>query len=132
MVMIFMALMGLVFVFGRNMLPVLYIENAEVRQLAATLLILAALYQLSDGIQVVALGVLRGLADVRTPTIITLIAYWGVALPTGYFLGFYLSWEAKGIWLGLFVGLTLAALLLFLRFKQQISRLAKNQARENQ
>jgi MATE family multidrug resistance protein len=125
MVGLFMACTGLTFVIGRFFLPTLYIESAEVRQLAARLLIMAALFQLSDGVQVVALGVLRGLADVRIPTIITLFAYWGVALPTGYFLGFYLSWESRGIWSGLLVGLTLAAGLLFWRYQHKISHLEK-------
>ena len=91
--------------------------------LAAQLLIIAALFQVSDGIQVVGLGALRGMADVNIPTLYTLIAYWLVGLPVAYSLGFWVSMGPLGIWLGLLIGLTLAAILLTIRFNN-ISRKA--------
>ena len=77
---------------------------------------IAAVFQLSDGIQAVGLGMLRGLTDVKIPTLIALVAYWVIALPLGYVLAFPVGWGAPGIWLGLSAGLTVAAILLPLRF----------------
>jgi MATE family multidrug resistance protein len=86
--------------------------------LAASLLVLAGLFQLSDGIQVVGLGVLRGLEDVKVPTIVTFLAYWGLGLPLGYLLAFKLGFAEKGIWIGLLIGLTLTAGMLLYRFNR--------------
>jgi len=118
MVILFMGVNALIFIIGRNFLPGLYIDNLEVTKLAASLVVIAAFFQLSDGIQVVGLGALRGLSDVKIPTLITFIAYWVIALPLGYFLGFKLGLGVSGIWYGLFVGLSLAAVLLFIRFNK--------------
>ncbi|MDR3386629.1 MAG: MATE family efflux transporter [Rudaea sp.] len=94
----------------------LYTDDAGVAALAAQLLLLAAVFQFSDGIQVTANGALRGLKDTTVPMVITMLAYWGVGMPLGYWLGFGLGMGARGIWMGLIAGLTGAALLLFLRF----------------
>lgn len=118
MVTLFMSVNALIFIIGRNFLPTLYIENAEVIKLATSLVVIAAFFQLSDGIQVVGLGALRGLEDVRVPTLITFIAYWVLALPLGYFLGFKLGMGVNGIWYGLSIGLSVAAILLFVRFNK--------------
>jgi multidrug resistance protein, MATE family len=91
-------------------------SQANVMHIAASLVFIAAFFQLSDGIQVVGIGVLRGLADVNVPTLITLISYWLIALPTSYVLGFVLHYDAPGVWIGLLVGLSVAALLLTARF----------------
>jgi MATE family multidrug resistance protein len=88
----------------------------EVIQISASLLVIAGLFQLSDGVQVVGLGVLRGMEDVKFPTIITLIAYWVLGLPLGYFLAFELEMGAEGIWYGLLIGLSITAVVLFFRF----------------
>ena len=101
----------------------LYIDDPEVIQIASTLLIIAALFQISDGVQVVGLGALRGLEDVRVPGVISLIAYWVIGLPVGYMLGFKLGFGVNGVWLGLLAGLSVAALLLFLRFKKLSNQL---------
>ena len=94
----------------------LFTQDAQVISLGQSILFIAALFQLSDGIQVVGLGVLRGMSDVKIPTLITLVAYWVLALPFAYLLGFTFKLGAEGIWLGLLTGLTIAAVLLFLRF----------------
>ena len=91
-------------------------DNTEVISIASTLLIVAAIFQISDGIQVVVLGALRGLQDVKIPTIITFIAYWVVGFPVSFYLGIYTELKAIGIWIGLLAGLTVAALFLYLRF----------------
>ena len=82
------------------------------------LIIVAGLFQLSDGAQVVGLGSLRGMSDVKVPTFITFAAYWVMAIPLSYIFGFVLDYGPQGIWYGLLVGLTIAAVALFLRFKK--------------
>jgi MATE family multidrug resistance protein len=85
--------------------------------LSASLLIIAGLFQLSDGVQVVGLGVLRGMEDVKIPTFVTLMAYWVLGLPLGYLLAFELGFAEKGIWYGLLIGLSITAVMLFYRFR---------------
>lgn len=94
----------------------LYTHNATVIALAAQLLVLAGLFQFSDGIQAASNGALRGLKDTRVPMAITLFAYWGVGMPVGWWLAFHRGLGARGMWMGLIAGLTVAAVLLFGRF----------------
>jgi MATE family multidrug resistance protein len=117
----FMSVCSLAMVLFDRFLLELYINDAEVINLALPLLGIAAIFQLSDGIQVVGLGVLRGLADIKIPTIITFVAYWVVALPLGYVLGFVFGLKSIGIWLGLLCGLTVSALFLYFRFRYLIN-----------
>lgn len=108
---------GLIFLLFNSLLVNLYITDApDVARIAATLVFMAGFFQLSDGIQVVGIGVLRGLSDVNVPTLITLFSYWLVALPTSYLLGFTFGFDAAGVWVGLLVGLSVAAALLTARF----------------
>ncbi|EDM44852.1 multidrug resistance protein [unidentified eubacterium SCB49] len=100
-------------------------DNTEVASIAATLLLIAAVFQISDTIQVVALGALRGMQDVMIPTLMTFIAYWMVGFPISYYLGLYTDYGSKGIWLGLLAGLTVSGILLFMRFNY-LSRKFKN------
>lgn len=93
-----------------------YTTDAAVIGKAAGLLTIAALFQLSDGLQAYFNGALRGLKDVTLPMLFTVVAYWGVGLPTGWWLGFERGWGARGLWLGLTAGLTVSALLLSSRF----------------
>lgn len=116
MVALFMLLCALGFLLFHQLLPPLFTPEEDVRQIAAGLIIIAAFFQVSDGLQVVALGILRGLKDVKMPSYIAIVAYWLAGLPAGYFFAFVLNWNEKGIWWGYVVGLSLAALLLFLRF----------------
>jgi MATE family multidrug resistance protein len=126
---------GILFVIMHNFLPHLFlnmenvnqaIENKEVIIIASKLLLVAAVFQISDGIQVVVLGALRGLQDVKVPMYITFVAYWVVGFPISFFLGKYTELEAVGVWIGLLAGLSTAALFLYLRFhkltKQQLSK----------
>ncbi len=105
----------LFFVF-KNFLPTLYIDDAAVITTAASLLLIAGLFQLSDGIQVVVLGALRGLQDVKIPTYLTFVAYWIIGFPVSFVLGKVLGFGSQGIWIGLFAGLTASAILLLMRF----------------
>lgn len=111
-----MLVSGIIFITLNHYLPMLYIDDPEVISIASTLLIIAAFFQLSDGIQAVGIGVLRGLTDVKIPTIITFVAYWIIGLPVGYILGFLNYFGVKGIWIGLLVGLTASAIMLTIRF----------------
>lgn len=119
----FMAICGLLFIILRNFLPSLYIDNAEVQQLSASLLIIAAGFQISDGAQAVGLGVLRGLTDVKIPTLVTFIAFFILSIPGGYFLGFTLGLGVQGVWYALSGGLTIAAILHLIRFNSLTKRL---------
>jgi MATE family multidrug resistance protein len=105
---------GLIFILFRNYLPTLYVSDEVVISYASSLLIIAALFQLSDGVQAVGIGILRGLTDVKIPTAITFIAYWIVGLPVGYLLGFTLELGVQGVWMVAF-GLTTSSILLTLR-----------------
>lgn len=109
---------ALLFILGRYFLPSLYIEDQPVIELTASLLIIAAFFQLSDGIQVVTAGALRGLQDVKIPSLLIFVAYWIIALPLGYWLAFPLKMGAHGIWIGLFLGLTLTATAMVVRFNR--------------
>ncbi|HSW55688.1 MAG TPA: MATE family efflux transporter [Ignavibacteriaceae bacterium] len=110
---------GIIFILGRNFLPTLYVNDEVVISYASSLLVIAALFQLSDGTQAVGIGILRGLTDVKIPTAITFIAYWIVGLPVGYLLGFNFEMGVQGVWIGLLFGLTTSAILLTLRFNSR-------------
>ena len=115
-VFLIMSVFALLFILLKDILPVFYIDNFEVISLASQLLIIAALFQLSDGIQVVILGALRGLQDVKIPTVICFIAYWIIGFPVSYYFGQPGQLGSMGIWLGLLAGLTSSAILLYFRF----------------
>jgi MATE family multidrug resistance protein len=108
---------AILFIAGKEFLPSLYIDNPEVISLTASLLIIAGFFQLSDGLQVVCAGALRGLQDVKVPTVLIFAAYWVIALPLGYWLAFPLKLGPSGIWYGLLIGLTLTAIAMILRFQ---------------
>jgi MATE family multidrug resistance protein len=125
----FMVGAALLFWTAPNAIVGLYLDpsipgNADVIALAVSLLGIAALFQVFDGVQVAAMGALRGLKDTRGPMIIALITYWGIGLSTGYVLGITLQWGAEGLWWGLVIGLAAAALLLSLRFRRRIRRVS--------
>ncbi|MDY6918788.1 MAG: MATE family efflux transporter [Pseudomonadota bacterium] len=110
----------------RHPIAAIYTDDPVVIELAAGLLLFAALFQLSDCLQVGANGVLRGMKDTRWPMLITVLAYWGLGLPVGYLLGLT-HWlgpplAARGFWIGLLVGLTAAAIMLCWRVQWQLRR----------
>lgn len=107
-----------------------YADNMEVMNIAANLLIAAAIFQISDSIQVVMLGALRGLQDVKIPTLITFISYWVVGFPISFFFGAKDMYGSFGIWLGLLAGLTTASVLLFIRFNKLTIKLIKTKHHE--
>lgn len=113
---VFMTCSAVLFILLRHWLPTIYIHDNEVIRIAAILLIMAAIFQISDGVQVVGLGVLRGLQDVKIPTMITFIAYWLIGLPISYISAVVYDHGPMGVWLGLVIGLTVSAGLLTWRF----------------
>lgn len=119
----FMLICGIAMISLRFQLPLFYLEDPEVIALAAQLLIIAALFQLSDGIQLVTLGALRGMQDVVIPSVITFVSYWLIAIPLGVLLAIYMKMQSVGVWIGLLIGLTLSAIMLLLRFHQQSKKL---------
>ena len=102
-----------------------YLDNQEVVAIASKLLLVAAVFQISDSIQVVFLGALRGLQDVKTPTLMTFISYWVIGFPISYFLGQEDVYGSTGIWIGLLAGLGSASIFLYLRFIYLTNRLIK-------
>jgi len=115
-VLAYMGLAALAFVALRHWLPTLFTTDPAVVGLAANLLLIAAVFQLFDGLQVVLLAALRALTDAFLPTLLAGVAYLLVALPASYSLAFWLGWREAGIWTGYAVGLATAAVLFFSRF----------------
>ncbi len=113
---IMMGIFGVLFILFRKELPAFYIDDPDVIILASNLIIIAALFQIPDGIQSVGLGVLRGIRDTKVPTLVTFIAYWIIAIPLCYFLGVTKNYGPIGIWIGLMMGLWIAAIFHLLRF----------------
>ena len=120
------------FLLLRDWLPTLYldtnniaktIENSEVILIASELLIIVALFQIFDGLQVAILGALKGMQDVKIPTLITFIAYWIIGFPICFYLGLYTSLKSSGIWIGLSIGLISASIMLYLRFNYLTKKL---------
>jgi MATE family multidrug resistance protein len=125
-VLAFMSVTALIFVVFHQWLPWVVTADTSVIAVASQLLIIAAIFQLFDGAQVIGLGILRGMGDVNVPTIITFLAYWVVGLPLGYWLGLYLGLGANGVWYGLVAGLGVASVLLYLRFTSTTKKHIKN------
>lgn len=115
---IFIVISVILIISLHDVLPALYIQDAGVEELAAALLLISAFFQLGDGLQAICLGALRGMEDVRIPTIFTFIAYWAVGLPVGYFLMERFDLGAQGIWYGLSAGLIFSAVMMCLRFER--------------
>lgn len=131
---IFAVIFALGFLLLHKVLPTIYvdlddpinsIDTTEVVAIASTLLLVSAVFQISDSLQVVALGALRGLQDVKIPTVITFISYWAIGFPISYYFGKEELLGSVGIWLGLIAGLTSAAILLYIRFNYLTKKLIK-------
>jgi MATE family multidrug resistance protein len=120
-----MSVFGVMFILFKEQLPLLFITNKEVVSIASGLLVLVGVFQISDGLQAVVLASLRGLQDVKMPTIITFVAYWIIGFPICYYLGLYTDLKTYGIWIGLLISLTVSALLLIWRFNYLTNKLLK-------
>ena len=103
--------------------PAKFADNYEVWSMASKLLLIAAVFQISDTMQVVVLGALRGMQDVKIPTLITFIGYWLIGFPISYYLSMFTEYGISGIWIGLLAGLTSCAIMLLMRFTYLSRRL---------
>jgi MATE family multidrug resistance protein len=121
-VMLIMGGFAILFLMINNFLPKVFSSDLQIVNLASKLLIIAALFQLFDGIQVTIVGILRGLEDFKIPTLISLVGYWIIALPLAYWLAFILKLETVGVWIGLLVSLIFAAIVLFWRLNYLINK----------
>ena len=121
-VMLIMGGFTILFLMINNFLPKVFSSDLQIVNLASKLLIIAALFQLFDGIQVTIVGILRGLEDFKIPTLISLVGYWIIALPLAYWLAFILKLETVGVWIGLLVSLIFAAVVLFWRLNYLINK----------
>lgn len=117
----------------RHPLAALFNKDPMVMEMAAGLLLLAAFFQISDATQAIGAGLLRGIKDVKTPTILITIAYWVIGIPAGYLLAFNAKLGASGMWLGFIIGLSAASIFLIIRFlrmagrrKQSVTQLASS------
>ena len=128
---------ALIFVLFHEYLPILFVDmhnlddlskNTEVVIIASQLLLVAAVFQISDGIQVVVLGALRGLQDVKIPMYIAFLSYWVIGFPISIYFGLFTELKAIGIWIGLLAGLTAAAIFLYLRFNYLTKKLITQNA----
>ena len=94
----------------------IYTDDSNVQSIAVSLLAMAAIFQISDGLQVSGAGALRGLKDTKIPMIVNFTAYWLIGIPAGYAFGLWLDYGPQGLWVGLICGLTVAAILHNARF----------------
>lgn len=125
-VMAYMLLCGIVLLLLRYQLPRLFSPDPLVIKQAASLIMVAALFQLFDGLQVVCLGILRGFADVKVPMIIAGIAYTLIGIPVSYVLTFVWKIGPEGIWFGFVAGLASAGILLAIRIRKKIREVEQN------
>jgi len=118
-----MSITGILFYSLRNFLPSFYTDDLQVISAASSLLIIATFFQVSDGLQATALGVLRGIQDVKIPTVISFVSYFIIALPLEWLFGTYYGLGSFGVWIALAIGLTISAILLTKRFYHKFSAL---------
>ena len=130
----FAFIFSLVIYLLRDYLPYIYIdinnqenyfENIRLVSIASKLFIIVAIFQLVDSAQVIVLGTLRGMQDVKIPTIIVFIAYWIIGFPISFILGDESLMAESGIWIGLLSGLTFSSLFLYLRFLYLTNKMIK-------
>lgn len=117
---------ALIFIFTRNYIPLIFTDDARVVEIASLLLICVAVWQFSDGLQIITQGVLRGVRDMNTTVVIAFISYILVTLPVGYTCAFVFGMSAPGLWVGFIIGLGLAAVLLSLRWRKVFRQLRQS------
>lgn len=115
-VVVYMMITASILILARNYLPLIYLDDKQIVGLVASLMVITGAFQLADGIQAVAIGMLRGLQDMKIPTVITFFAYWAFAIPFGRYLAFNTELKLFGIWYGLAGGLYISAAFLLWRF----------------
>ncbi len=120
---VIMLVFSILFMVFKNYLPLIFTTEKEVVEIATSLLIIAGIFQISDGLQAVILAALRGMQDVKIPTYITFVAYWVIGFPISYYLGLHTEYKTFGIWIGLLISLTASAIMLLIRFNYLTKRL---------
>jgi MATE family multidrug resistance protein len=113
---------AILFVLLRYALPQFFTSNGNVQALASVLLLMAGIFQISDSTQAIGAGLLRGIKDVKLPTLLIGVAYWVIGIPIGYLLAYQFKMGAVGMWLGLILGLTFASLFLQRRFLKMVKK----------
>lgn len=121
----FMASAAAIFWIAPRLVAEIYTSDQEVVATAASLLMIAAFFQLFDGIQTVATGALRGLGDTRTPMFAHVLCYWGIGLPVGWWLTYPQGWGARGFWTGLSLALILIGIVLLAAWQRRIRKVAE-------
>ena len=116
---------GITFILFKNYLPAFYINEKQVIEIASQLLVVAALFQIFDGLQASSISVLRGLTDTKIPMLISFASYWLIGIPIAMLLGFYFSLGATGIWIGLLISLSLLGSIMLVRFNIKSRQLVK-------
>ena len=122
----FMLVSGLIFISFRFYLPYLFTNETNVINEAAKLLFVAAFFQIFDGVQIIGLGNLRGMADVKFPTYVAMFSYWGLGIPSCYLFGVIFNIGAQGVWIGYLIGLFSASVFLTIRFWRKSKLLIRN------
>lgn len=122
-----MSVTALIMIMGNYFLPGLYNSDPDVIELSAQLLVIAAIFQLFDGLQVVGLGVLRGINDLKTPTQIAVFAYLIVTIPLCYILSTVFDMKAVGVWIGFLAGLAISATLIFWRIRNRFELMQRSE-----
>ncbi len=122
-VLLYMSFCALMFVVFNQQLALTFSQDPEVIRITVSLLILAAIFQIPDGLQSAGLGLLRGMKDVKIPSFIAFFSYWIAGIPVSYVLGIKLDWGVNGVWVGFIVGLSFASILIIQRFFRLLKRL---------
>ena len=112
-----MSVMTILYVLLNNVLPRVFSDDAEIILISSRLLLFAAMFQLFDGTQVVAVGVLRGIEDYKFSSYMAFIGYWILALPLSYVFAFTLGYKVYGVWFALSLGLAFVSISLFFRIR---------------
>jgi multidrug resistance protein, MATE family len=115
---IFMFLCSIILVSTRFILPPIFVNEYEVIEIASTLILMLALFQIPDGLNVTFTGILRGLLDTKIPMIINSISFWALMIPLAYFLAFKLDFGIYGVMLGVVMGIFVCAIAIFVRYRQ--------------
>lgn len=117
-----MGVFATLYLSGRTVIAAAFTSDPGLRTLAAELLVITGIFQLFDGLQVISMGGLRGLKDINIPAVLVLSCYWGFALPLGAWFGFAQGQGARGLWIGLAIGLTLSSIALSIRLDRKLRK----------